>query len=150
MTSKQKPPTSLVRSSAAEYLTFVAASGSGGVEAIHADQNVWLSQRMRAQLYDVELPTINYHLKKVVDDSELGAASVVRNFRITAVDGKRRSREGQAPISANASRIHRDWRAVVSSAPDAHASTSRNIEGWSWSTSRITPLRSFPANTSLS
>jgi hypothetical protein len=53
-----------VRSSAAEYLTFVAASGTGGVEAVYADENVWLSQKMMAQLYDVEVPTINYHLKK--------------------------------------------------------------------------------------
>lgn len=47
---------SFVRSSAAEYLTFVAASGAGGVEAVYSDENVWLSQRMMAQLYDVEVP----------------------------------------------------------------------------------------------
>lgn len=88
MPRKSKPPTPLVRSSAAEYLTFVAASGAGGIEAIYADENVWLSQKMLAQLYDVEVPTINYHLKKVFDDSELEVASVIRNFRITAVDGK--------------------------------------------------------------
>lgn len=88
MPSKKKPSTPLVRSSAAEYLTFVAASGAGGIEAIYADENVWLSQKMLAQLYDVEVPTISYHLKKVFDDSELEVDSVVRNFRITAVDGK--------------------------------------------------------------
>lgn len=71
MTRKKKPTGSLVRSSAAEYLTFVAASGKGGVEAVYADENVWLSQKMMAQLYDVEVPTINYHLKKVFEDSEL-------------------------------------------------------------------------------
>ena len=53
MTRKEKPPRSLVRSSAAEYITFVAASGTGGVEAVYADENVWLSQKMMAQLYDV-------------------------------------------------------------------------------------------------
>ena len=88
MTRKKKPSVSLVRSSAAEYLTFVAAAGAGGVEAIYADENVWLSQKMMAQLYDVEVPTINYHLKKVFEDSELEEKSVVRNFRITAADGK--------------------------------------------------------------
>ena len=46
MTRKKKPTTSLVRSSAAEYLTFLAASGTGGVEAVYADENVWLSQKM--------------------------------------------------------------------------------------------------------
>lgn len=89
MTRKAKSPAApLVRSSAAEYLTFVAASGAGGVEALYADENVWLSQKMMAQLYDVEVPTINYHLKKVFEDSELQEDSVIRNFRITAADGK--------------------------------------------------------------
>jgi hypothetical protein len=89
MTRKNPPPNvSLVRSSAAEYLTFVAASGQGGVEAVYADENVWLSQKMMAELYDVEVPTINYHLKKVFEDSELDENSVIRNFRITATDGK--------------------------------------------------------------
>ncbi len=43
--AKKKAEVSLVRSSAAEYLTFVAASGQGGVEAVYADENVWLSQK---------------------------------------------------------------------------------------------------------
>ena len=86
--SKKKAEVSLVRSSAAEYLTFVAASGQGGVEAVYADENVWLSQKMMGVLYAVETHTINYHLKKVFDDAELEAGSVIRNFRITAADGK--------------------------------------------------------------
>lgn len=77
-----------VRSSAAEYLSFIAAGGQGGVEAIYADENVWLSQKMLGQLYDVQTHTINYHLKKVFSDSELQADAVIRNFRITAADGK--------------------------------------------------------------
>ncbi len=93
--SKKKPPqipekkdVSLVRSSAAEYLTFVAATGGGDVEAVYADESIWLTQKMLAQLYDVDVRTINYHLKKVFSDSELEAESVIRNFRITASDGK--------------------------------------------------------------
>jgi hypothetical protein len=78
----------IVRSSAAEYLSFVAASGKGGVEAVYADENIWLSQKMMATLYDVETHTVNYHLKKVFSDSELEEDSVIRNFRITAADGK--------------------------------------------------------------
>jgi len=85
---KKKTEVSLVRSSAAEYLTFVAASGQGGVEAVYADENVWLSQKMMGVLYAVETHTINYHLKKVFDDGELETGSVIRNFRITAADGK--------------------------------------------------------------
>jgi hypothetical protein len=84
----KKPATPLVRSSAAEYLTFVAASGQGGVEAVYVDENVWLTQKMLGQLYDVDVRTISYHLKKVFADSELEADSVIQNFRITATDGK--------------------------------------------------------------
>ncbi len=83
-----KKETSIVRSSAAEYLTFVAASGQGGVEAVYADENIWLTQKMMGVLYDVETHTVNYHLKKVFSDSELEEDSVIRNFRITAADGK--------------------------------------------------------------
>lgn len=93
--SKSKPPQvpkkneiSIVRSSAAEYLTFIAASGQGGVEAVYSDENVWITQKMMGLLYDVETQTINYHLKKVFGDSELAEDSVIRNFRITAADGK--------------------------------------------------------------
>ena len=86
--AKKKTEVSLVRSSAAEYLTFVAASGQGGVEAVYADENVWLSQKMMGVLYDVETHTVNYHLKKVFVDNELQEDSVLRNFRITAADGK--------------------------------------------------------------
>ena len=84
----KKNEASLVRSSAAEYLIFVAASGHGGVEAVYADENIWLTQKMMGLLYDVETHTINYHLKKVFADSELEEDAVIRNFRITAADGK--------------------------------------------------------------
>jgi len=89
--SRKKQPgkeVSIVRSSAAEYLTFVAASGTGGVEAVYADESIWLTQKMMGVLYDVETHTVNYHLKKVFSDSELEEDSVIRNFRITATDGK--------------------------------------------------------------
>ncbi len=79
---------SIIRSSAAEYLSFIAASGEGGIETVYADENVWLTQKMMGQLYDVETHTINYHLKKVFSDSELQEDSVIRDFRITAADGK--------------------------------------------------------------
>jgi hypothetical protein len=88
-----KKVVSLVRSSAAEYLTFVAATGQGGVEAVYADENVWITQKMMAQLYDVDVRTINYHLKRVFSDCELVADAVIRNFRITAADRRMRPRE---------------------------------------------------------
>ena len=79
---------SITRSSAAEYLTFIAASGTESVEAVYADENIWLTQKLMGVLYDVETHTINYHLKKVFADSELAEDSVIRKFRITAADGK--------------------------------------------------------------
>jgi hypothetical protein len=78
----------LIRSSAVEYLSFIASTGQSGVEAIYADENIWLTQKLMAALYDVETHTINYHLKKIFADSELSEDSVIRNFRITATDGK--------------------------------------------------------------
>ena len=86
MSKKKQVPT--IRSGAAEYLTFVAATGQNGVNVIYADENVWLSQKMMAALYDVETPTINYHLKKIFGDGELTETAVIRNLLITAADGK--------------------------------------------------------------
>lgn len=80
---------SIVRSSAAEYLTFIAASGQGGVEAVYAEENIWITQKMMGLLYDVNVRTVNEHLKKIFADSELQEAAVIRKFRITAADGKR-------------------------------------------------------------
>lgn len=87
---ENKQPTSspLIRSSAAEYLTFIAASGHGGVEALYADESIWLSQKMMATLYDVNVRTISEHLKKIFSDNELQETAVIRKFRITAADGK--------------------------------------------------------------
>lgn len=83
-----KDEKSIIRSSSAEYLTYIASKGDGGVNAIYADENIWLTQKMMGILYNVETHTINYHLKKIFSDSELEESSVVRNFRITANDGK--------------------------------------------------------------
>lgn len=88
MPNKTNLPT--IRSSTAEYLTFVAATGdnSQSVEMRYEDENIWLTQKMLAILYDVEIPTINYHLKKIFEDLELDKNSVIRKFLITASDGK--------------------------------------------------------------
>lgn len=83
-----KDEVSIVRSSTAEYLTFIAATGEGGVEAVYADENVWLSQKMMGTLYNVNVRTVNEHLQKIFTDNELQADAVIRNFRITASDGK--------------------------------------------------------------
>ena len=88
--AKKKESVSLVRSSAAEYLTYVASTGEqgGSVEMRYEDENIWLTQKMMAQLYDVSVSAINQHIKKVFADSELDEASVIKKYLITAADGK--------------------------------------------------------------
>ncbi len=86
--SRKKKEVSIVRSSAAEYLTFITATGESDVNAVYCDENVWLTQKMMGLLYNVETHTINYHLKKIFADGEVDEASVIRKFRITASDGK--------------------------------------------------------------
>lgn len=80
-----------IRSSAAEYLTYVSAVGevNSSVEMRYEDENVWLTQKMMAQLYNVEVSTINEHIKKVFDDSELSEVATIRNFRIVQTEGSR-------------------------------------------------------------
>jgi len=84
----EKKEVSIIRSSAAEYLTFITATGESDVNAVYADENVWLTQKMMGLLYNVETNTINYHLKKIFADGEVDEQAVIRKFRITAVDGK--------------------------------------------------------------
>ena len=87
---RKKNEVSIVRSSAAEYLTFIAATGDNddSFEMRYEDENIWLTQKMMAQLYNIDVRTINYHLKKIFEDNELQENSVIQDFRITAADGK--------------------------------------------------------------
>lgn len=87
---KKKKDKITIRSSVAEYLTYVASVGDqrDSIEMRYEDENIWLTQKMMATLYDVGTNTINYHIKKIFEDSELQENSVIRKFRITASDGK--------------------------------------------------------------
>lgn len=80
-----------LRSSAAEYLTFVAATGESDVsfEMRYEDENIWLTQKMMATLYDVGLSTINEHIKKIYADGELTETATIRKFRIVQTEGSR-------------------------------------------------------------
>lgn len=88
--AKKKQVASLVRSSAAEYLTFIAATGDQpqSVEMRYENENIWLTQKMMASLYDVSVPAINQHLKRVFDDGELLPEAVIKEYLMTASDGK--------------------------------------------------------------
>jgi hypothetical protein len=85
-------PSSLVRSSAAEYLTFVAAGGGteSSVEMRYEDENIWLTQKMMAVLYDVSVPAVNQHLKRIYDDSELQREATIKKYLIVQTEGDRR------------------------------------------------------------
>ena len=80
-----------IRSSAAEYLTYVASIGGeeSSMEMRYEDENIWLTQKMMAVLYDVSIPTINEHLKSIYSDGELQEASTIRKFRIVQNEGNR-------------------------------------------------------------
>jgi len=80
-----------IRSSAAEYLTFVATTGDNpqNIEIRYEDENIWLTQKMLAVLYDVEVHTINYHIKKIFEDRELEETATIRKFRIVQIEGSR-------------------------------------------------------------
>jgi len=87
---KKKENLPTIRSSAAEYLTYVAATGDSAdsFEMRYQDENIWLTQKMMAALYDVTPQNISQHIKKIFDDGELFSDSVVKKFFITAADGK--------------------------------------------------------------
>ncbi len=86
--SAQKP---IIRSSAAEYLTFIASTGNSenSFEMRYEDENIWLTQKMMAELYGVEVNTINEHIKKIFSDEELSEGATIRKFRIVQIEGAR-------------------------------------------------------------
>ncbi|EHQ90667.1 hypothetical protein DesyoDRAFT_3673 [Desulfosporosinus youngiae DSM 17734] len=88
---KKKKNEITIRSSAAEYLTYVAATGDNpqSFEMRYEDENIWLTQKMLATLYDVDVRTINEHIQKIYEDNELEMGATIRNFRIVQTEGSR-------------------------------------------------------------
>ena len=88
---KKKNDEITIRSSAAEYLTYVASVGDqqDSIEMRYEDENIWLTQKMMATLYDVDVRTINEHIKNIYSDSELEEDATIRNFRIVQTEGSR-------------------------------------------------------------
>ena len=89
--NKKKKNEITIRSSAAEYLTFIASTGDDekSIEMRYEDENIWLTQKMMATLYDVGLPTINEHIKKIYADNEQSEEATIRKFRIVQKEGER-------------------------------------------------------------
>ena len=86
----RKKADKLIRSSAAEYLTYVAAAGENGVELRYEDENIWLTQKMLSVLYGVSTSAINQHIKKIYEDKELEEKSTIKNFLIVQDEGNRK------------------------------------------------------------
>lgn len=86
----RKKADKLIRSSAAEYLTYVAAAGENGVELRYEDENIWLTQKMLSVLYGISTSAINQHIKKIYEDKELEEKSTIKNFLIVQDEGNRK------------------------------------------------------------
>lgn len=96
MKKSTKVPSVSIHSSAAEYLTYVAAVGNTeqSFEMRYENENVWLTQKMMAELYGVDVRTINDHISTIFRDGELLEDATIRNFRIVQTEGSRQvSRE---------------------------------------------------------
>ena len=91
MATKKKTQEITIRSSAAEYLTFTSTIGDQPdiVELRYQDENLWLTQRLMAELYSVDVRTINEHIQKIYSDNELSEEATIRNFRIVQTEGNR-------------------------------------------------------------
>lgn len=75
----------LIRNSTAEFLIFTGQSGEQSIEARYEDETIWLSQKLMAELFDVNIRTISEHLKNIVDQGEVTPEVTIRNFRIVQI-----------------------------------------------------------------
>lgn len=86
---RKKPSNGLtIRNSTAEFLIFTAQAGENGIEVRHENETIWLTQKLMAELFDVDRSVITKHLKNIFTDNELAEASVCADFAHTAADGK--------------------------------------------------------------
>ena len=132
-----------ITSSAAEYLTYIASTGdsSESFEMRYESENVWLTQKMMAALYQVDIRTINDHIKKIYDDGELSKEATIRNFRIVQTEGSRQvSREvlhySLQMIVAVGFKVNND-RAVRFRKWAGQIVKDFTIQGWTMDTERL-------------
>ena len=71
----------IIRNSAAEFLIFTSQAGEDGIEVRVQDENVWLTQKLIAKLFDVNVPNINEHFKNIYASKELEEKATIRKFR---------------------------------------------------------------------
>jgi hypothetical protein len=79
----------MIRNSTAEFLIFTGQNGGHNIETRYEDETIWLSQKLMAQLFDVDVRTVNEHLKNIYDQGELVREATIRKFRIVQTEGNR-------------------------------------------------------------
>ena len=89
----------LIRNSTAEFLIFTNQTGDQSIEVRYEDNEIWLTQKRMAYLFEINVRTVNEHLKNIFESEELNELSVIRNFRITASDGKNYNCNGSIPCN---------------------------------------------------
>ena len=89
MTANPDPPSKLIRNSTAEFLIFTAQDGNSSIEARYEDETIWLTQRLMAELFDVDVRTISEHLGNIFSSGELEREATIRKFRIVRREGSR-------------------------------------------------------------
>jgi hypothetical protein len=77
-----------IRNSTTEFLVFTKQAGGDSIEVRIEEETVWLTQKLIATLFDVDVRTISEHLQNIFNNKELDKNSVIRKFRTTASDGK--------------------------------------------------------------
>jgi len=86
--TKMNEETPMIRNSTAEFLIFTRQAGEDGIEVRYQDETIWLTQKLIAKLFGVDVRTVSEHLKNIFASKELRESSVLRKFRIAAADGK--------------------------------------------------------------
>ena len=121
----------VIRNSTTEFLIFTSQAGEEGIEVRAEDENVWLTQKLIAKLFGVEVNTINYHLKEIFNSGELTEKSVIRNFRITASDGKK--------YETN----HYNLEAIIAVGFQVNSSRATEFRRWAGNTLKYFVLRGY-------
>ena len=89
MTDKPGQKNTLIRNSTAEFLIFTGQSGEQSIETRYKDETIWLSQKLMSALFNVDVRTINEHLKNIYEQGEVSLDATIRKFRIVQTEGKR-------------------------------------------------------------
>ncbi len=102
---RRKPRTQLIRNSTAEFLIFTAQSGGESIEVRYEDETIWLTQKLMATLFDVDVRTVSEHLGNIYDQCELRREATIRKFRTVQIEGERGEGVGGGRPSPRRQRI---------------------------------------------